>query len=106
MRITRLYLKNFIHIYSGMHKRVVELNLKDIDKKINIFIGKMGSGKTAILGHLQPFSSYGTLDSRNQEDLILAEEDGLKEIEYEINDHYYKIQHKYTLNKSSKPHSV
>lgn len=106
MRITRLYLKNFIHIYSGMHKRVVELNLKDIDKKINIFIGKMGSGKTAILGHLQPFSSYGTLDSRNQEDLILAEEDGLKEIEYEINDHYYKIQHKYTWNKSSKTHSV
>ena len=106
MRITRLYLKNFIHIYSGMHKRVVELNLKDIDKKINIFIGKMGSGKTAILGHSQPFSSYGTLDSRNQEDLILAEEDGLKEIEYEINDHYYKIQHKYTWNKSSKTHSV
>ena len=106
MRITRLYLKNFIHIYSGMHKRVVELNLKDIDKKINIFIGKMGSGKTAILGHLQPFSSYGTLDSRNQEDLILAEEDGLKEIEYEINDHYYKIQHKYTWNKSSKTHSI
>lgn len=106
MRITRLYLKNFIHIYSGMHKRVVELDLKDIDKKINIFIGKMGSGKTAILGHLQPFSSYGTLDSRNQEDLILAEEDGLKEIEYEINDHYYKIQHKYTWNKSSKTHSV
>lgn len=106
MRITRLYLKNFIHIYSGMHKRVVELNLKDINKKINIFIGKMGSGKTAILGHLQPFSSYGTLDSRNQEDLILAEEDGLKEIEYEINDHYYKIQHKYTWNKSSKTHSV
>ena len=106
MRITRLYLKNFIHIYSGMHKRVVELNLKDIDKKINIFIGKMGSGKTAILGHLQPFSSYGTLDSRNQEDLILSEEDGLKEIEYEINDHYYKIQHKYTWNKSSKTHSV
>ena len=64
MKILRLKLKNFIHIYSGMGKYEVELDLRESNKQINIFIGKMGSGKTAILGHLQPFASYGTLDAR------------------------------------------
>lgn len=106
MRILKLKLKNFIHIYSGMGKTTIELDLTNVDKKINIFIGKMGSGKTAILGHLQPFSSYGTLDVRNQEKLILPEKDGLKEIIYDINGDLYRIEHKYSWSKSSKSHSV
>ena len=58
-KIERLYLKNFMFIYSGMNKHEIELDFSQCDKKINVFIGKMGSGKSAILGQLQPFSTYG-----------------------------------------------
>ena len=105
-KITRLYLKNFIHIYAGMHRREVELDFSNNNKKINIFIGKMGSGKSSILGHLQPFSTYGSLDVRNQEDLILPGEDGVKEIDYIHNGNIYTIQHKYTWNKNGQTHST
>ncbi len=105
-KINRLYLKNFLNIYAGMHKREIELDLHNTNKKINILIGKMGSGKSSILGHLQPFSTYGTLDIRNQESLIIPGEDGLKEIEYLHNGDIYTIQHKYTWNKNGETHST
>ena len=105
-KINRLYLKNFIHIYAGMNKKEIELDLSKNSKKINIFIGKMGSGKSSILGHLQPFSTYGTLDIRNQEAMILPGEDGLKEIDYIHNGNLYTIQHKYTWNKNGQSHST
>lgn len=105
-RILRLHLKHFVHIYAGMGKRDIEIDLSNCDKKVNLFIGKMGSGKSSILGHMQPFATYGTLDVRNQEDLILPMEDGLKEIDYEHNGHIINIQHKYTWSAASKSHST
>ena len=105
-KITRLYLKNFIHIHAGMNKREIELDLSKNSKKINIFIGKMGSGKSSVLGHLQPFATYGTLDIRNQEDLIIPGEDGIKEIDYIHDGNVYTIQHKYTWNKNGQTHST
>ena len=93
-KIHRLYLKNFAHIYSGMNKDEVEI-VFDNDNPINIFIGKMGSGKTAILGHLQPFSTYGSLDSRNQDKQILPEKDGVKEIDIIRGEDVYSIYHKF-----------
>lgn len=105
-KITRLYLKNFIHIYAGMNKKEITLDLSESNKKINIFIGKMGSGKSSVLGHLQPFATYGTLDIRNQEDLIIPGEDGIKEIDYLHNGIFYQICHKYTWNKNTKSHTT
>ena len=105
-KITRLYLKNFIHIYAGISKREVELDFTNVDNKINILIGKMGSGKSSILGHLQPFPTYGTLDPRNQEALIIPEEDGVKEISFIHNGNVYDIRHTYTWNKNSQSHNV
>lgn len=106
MKITRLHLVNFRHIFSGMGKKEITLDLTKFSKKINIFIGRMGSGKTAILGHLQPFSSYGSLDERNQIDPILDGEDGLKEIDYVCNGTVYQIVHRYTWNKSTNSHNT
>lgn len=106
MKITRLHLVNFRHIFSGMGKKEITLDLTKSSKKINIFIGRMGSGKTAILGHLQPFSSYGSLDERNQIDPILDGEDGLKEIDYICNGVLYQIVHRYTWNKSTNSHNT
>lgn len=105
-KITRLYLKNFIHIYAGMNKKEITLDLSESNKKINIFIGKMGSGKSSVLGHLQPFATYGTLDVRNQEDLVIPGEDGVKEIDYLHNGVFYQICHKYSWNKNTKSHTT
>lgn len=105
-RITRLHLKGFIHIYAGLGKREITIDLSNTTQKVNLFIGKMGSGKSSILGHLQPFSTYGTLDIRNGEDLIMPGEDGLKEIDYIHKGHVYNIQHRYTWSAASQNHST
>lgn len=59
----------------------------------------MGSCKTVILGHLQPFSSFGSLDVRNQDEIILPEKDGRKILEVQDGDNYYTIKHTYIWKK-------
>ena len=65
-----------------MGKESITLNLRNSTELINVFIGKIGSGKTYILSHLQPFSTVGTLDIRNTDDPIIEGRDGLKRIVY------------------------
>lgn len=96
MKIQYLHLHNFAHVYSGLGIRDIYLDLSKNHKVINVIIGKMGSCKTVILGHLQPFATFGTIDSRNQDGVIIAGEDGLKEIHIRTEDHLYKITHTYT----------
>lgn len=105
-KIQRLYLQHFVHIYSGMGKEEVTLDLSKNDKTINIFIGKIGSGKSAILGHLQPFATYGTLDVRNQDDPIMPNVNGLKEIDYIHDNDIFEIVHVYTWNKHTESHNI
>lgn len=105
-KITRLYLQNFVCIQSGMHRNDVTLDFTNCDKKINIFIGKMGSGKTSILGHLQPFADYGTLDVKNKLDEILPWKDGLKEIQFVHDNDVFDIRHVFTWNKITMTHST
>lgn len=96
MKIQYLHLHNFAHVYSGLGIRDIYLDLSKNHKVINVIIGKMGSCKTVILGHLQPFATFGTIDTRNQDGVIIAGEDGLKEIHIRTEDHLYKITHTYT----------
>lgn len=105
-KITKLRLKNFIVIYSGMNRYDITLDFSNVSKKINIFVGKMGSGKSSILGHLQPFSTYGTLDIRNRENQIIPHLDGLKEIHYVHDGHVIQIQHRYLWNDKTEKHNV
>lgn len=96
MKILELRLKNFSPILSGMGKEEICLDLRNSIELINVFIGKIGSGKTYVLSHLQPFSTVGTLDVRNADDPIIPEKDGKKIIIYEHNNHEYVITHEYT----------
>lgn len=107
-RITRLVLKNVTYIQSGLHKDSVEIDFKkpNANSKLNLIIGPMGSGKSVILGHLQPFATFGTLDARNSEGMILPEKDGLKIIEYDHDSHHYIIHHDYIWNKNMKTHNI
>ena len=107
-RITYLYLKNISYLYSGLHKNEVEIDFKKLNQnsKLNLLIGPMGSGKSVILGHLQPFASFGTLDSRNSEQMVLTGVNGKKIIEYDHNSHHYVIVHDYIWNKNLQTHNV
>ena len=84
-----------------MNKNEVNIDFTQANKnsKINLLVGPVGSSKTAILSHLQPFSTVGTLDNRNSVDQTLDELDGIKEIEYDHDGFHYKIHHDYIWNK-------
>lgn len=99
MKILRLNLKNFAHIFSGLGKYEIDLDFRSTHKTINVIIGKMGSCKTVILGHMQPFSSFGSLDVRNQDEIILPGKDGRKILEVQDGDNYYTIKHTYLWKK-------
>ena len=101
MKILELTLENFLPILSGMGKESITLNLRDSEELISVFIGKIGSGKTYILSHLQPFATVGTLDVRNSDDPIIEGRDGRKVIVYEKDGHEYVIEHLYTWNGKS-----
>jgi len=101
MKILNLYLENHLPILAGMDKYSVYLDLTQSDNKINVIIGKMGSGKTYILSHLQPFATVGTLDERNQDDLIIPKMDGKKIIRYKKGIDIYEIEHNYLWNEKS-----
>ena len=79
MKILELTLENFLPILSGMGKESITLNLRNSEELISVFIGKIGSGKTYVLSHLQPFATVGTLDVRNSDDPIIEGRDGRKE---------------------------
>ena len=100
LKIVELLLENFIPVLAGMGKERICLDLRDCSTRINVLIGKIGSGKTYILSHLQPFATVGTLDVRNADDPIIEGKDGYKRIVYDIGDSEIIINHYYTWNGS------
>lgn len=98
MRILRLRLKNFAPLYYSLDRDEVTLDytLPELKSKvIFIFVGKMGSCKTFLLGHHTPFATLGSLDARNGEDMVMPGKRGVKEIVYRHNGHIYEIVHIY-----------
>lgn len=104
MKILELTLENFAPILAGTGKEKIFIDLHDSNMLINVFIGKIGSGKTYILSHLQPFATVGTMDIRNADDPIIEGKDGYKKIVYDIAGTEYEIEHFYTAT-SGKSHS-
>lgn len=101
LKIVELILENFIPVLAGMGKERICLDLRDRTTRINVLIGKIGSGKTYVLSHLQPFATVGTLDVRNADDPVIEGKDGYKRIVYEMDDSEYIITHNYTWTGSS-----
>lgn len=99
MKIVYAKFSNFKHLYSALGKYVVELDFKDMTNIINVIIGKMGSGKTTILSHLQPWASFGTLDERNSDGIIIDGKDGSKIIEITDGVDSYMIKHVWSWTK-------
>lgn len=91
MKILRIKLVNFIGIMHGLGKNEIEIDFTKGNNRIVMFLGKNGSGKSTIVGSLTPFKQ----STDNREQLILENEDGIKEIDYEHDGHIYKIKHTY-----------
>lgn len=99
MKIVKAIFENFICLEAGLDKRKVEIDFSKCKNQIILFVGPMGSGKTTILSHLIPYSHVGTLDDRNSNPIIIPEEDGKKELIYDVDGVKYKIVHKYIWSK-------
>lgn len=93
MKITRARFENFAHLESGMHKTIIDIDFSDMKNVITLLIGPMGSGKTALLGHLQPWASFGLLDERNSDNIIIPGKDGCKSLEISDGDDKYVVKH-------------
>ena len=104
MKIKLLELTNFAAIYVGLRRERLRLDFSKFTNIITIIVGEMGSGKTTILSQLHPWSSIGTLDERNSDQLIRSEKDGVKHIVFEDGNDTIDILHKYTWTKDH--HSV
>ena len=102
MKITYLKLKNFIAIKTVLNKEILEIDFTKMINSICLFIGPIGSCKTFILSHLQPFATVGNVDLRNGEEMILSGKDGEKEIIFVNNNITYHIHHYYLNKKDSK----
>ena len=93
MRILKLRLKNFAPLYYSLDRDEVTLDYTRPELKskvIFIFVGKMGSCKTFLLGHHTPFATLGSLDARNNEDMVMPGKRGMKEITYSHRGHLYE----------------
>jgi len=68
MKILNLKMKNFKAIKVAMKANSIEIDFTKSENKICILIGPNGSGKTTILGHLQPFADVvGNYACHNRE---------------------------------------
>lgn len=103
MKINYLRLKNFKAIDVTLHIKELIIDFTKMVNPILLFIGPIGSCKTYILSHLQPFAYMGNVDLRHGEEMILEKKDGEKEIHFENkNGDIYKIHHYYFNKKKVK----
>ena len=98
MKLLRLKLKNFASIWAGMNKKEVDIDFRKCQNKVVLLVGKNGSGKTSLLSNMHPFPHLGTLDLRNNQDLIREGLDGYKLFECSDGKTKYKIEHYYLWN--------
>ena len=83
VKITKIVLKNFIGIKSGLGKNELSLDISKLeDKNIICILGDNGTGKTTLSSVLHPLP--GTTDKRNK--FIIEDKEGLKKIYYDRSD--------------------
>lgn len=104
MRILYVRLENVAGIKVGSGRDVLEIDLRNSTNRLVAIQGVNGSGKTALLSSLTPFSSVTSMDERSSIQYIIPGMDGYKEIQYEDNGDVYRLKHYYKASKDT--HSV
>lgn len=93
MFIERLELKNYAAIKAGMGVEHLKLNIPRNGNRITLLMGENGSGKSAILDQLQPYStSIGNVRS-GVGNTIIEGKQGYKYIRYDVNGTTIEIKH-------------
>ena len=83
VKITKIVLKNFIGIKSGLGKHELSLDISKLENKnIICILGDNGTGKTTLSSVLHPMP--GTTDKRNK--FIIEDKEGVKKIYYDRSD--------------------
>lgn len=105
MRIVYLRLVNFIGVKAATGLNEIEFKYDQIKQPIIQLYGKNRCGKTVMIQQHHPFSSINLNgDERNDLDLIIPGEVGIKNIVYEVNGNVYNILH--TYKPTSKSHTI
>lgn len=103
MKLQYMRLKNFIGIQLGLGVNEIEIPFYKGINKICMMLGANGSGKSTILDNAVP-QPYVTGNDRAK--IIIAGEDGEKELWYKRGNLTYKILITYKWNKSTESHST
>ena len=83
VKLTKITLKNFIGIKTGLGKSELTVNLsKLLDKDIICILGDNGTGKTTLSSVMHPLP--GTTDKRNK--FIIEDKEGVKKVYYDRSD--------------------
>lgn len=96
MRVLYIKLKNFKGIMAGLGLKEIEIDFSATDKRIILFLGANGSGKSTMMSQLHPYME--SFDSRDS--LILEGCEGFKEIHIQNGDDVYRIEHYYGKGKN------
>ena len=105
MKIVYLKLVNFIGVKAATGLNEIEFVYDKIAQPIIQLYGRNRCGKTVMIQQHHPFSSINlTGDERNDLDLIIPGENGLKNIVYEVDGKVINITHTYRA--TGKSHTV
>lgn len=96
IKIERIRLENFALIKTGMGLDVLDIDFTKGKYTVNLIIGNNGTGKTAMLSNFHPFPYLGSLEAREDTDIICVGQTGHKEIWYRKGDDHYEIEHIYS----------
>lgn len=97
MRIEFLKLRNYANIYTAMGKKEIEIHFPDNGKKVVLFVGENGTGKSSIMDQLHPFVENST--TRTVKDLLIPSDkeghtlEAYKEIHIRKMNNLYVIKH-------------
>ena len=93
LKINYLRIKNFKAISAALNKKSLEIDFTKMNTKILLLLGDNGTCKTFLLSLMHPFAHLGNVDVRNDDDIILDDVDGEKEIHIENKGDIYVIIH-------------
>lgn len=93
MKIMYLKLVNYASIFAGMSRTAIEIDFSNNNKRVILLKGPNGSGKTSILSQLHPFVYNKEDENKNNNELILKDKDGYKEIHFYNGEDTFIIKH-------------
>ena len=78
MRLLFLHLENYINIYNGLGKKVIDIDFSKCNNRLLVLLGENGTGKSSIFNTLNPFIDDSSV--------FIPDKEVKKSITYALND--------------------